>query len=122
VTPAPGAAAGRATPARSRISALVLVPATEERGVLLPEFPRDRQANETHFRIGKTAFTTITTNVNFQTTVHTDKGDDAEGFAVLPRRWGGRAHVWLVDETTAAGARLRMHRNQCGGDDPVGLV
>jgi len=46
----------------------------------------DRQihkANETFFRIGKTAFTTLTTNVNFQTTVHTDKGDDAEGFGNL---------------------------------------
>lgn len=41
------------------------------------------KANETHFRIGKTAFTTITTNVNFQTTVHKDKGDDAEGFGNL---------------------------------------
>lgn len=42
-----------------------------------------KKANQTPFRIGNTAFTTITTNVNYQTTVHTDKGDDAEGFGNL---------------------------------------
>lgn len=42
-----------------------------------------KKANQTPFRIGSTAFTTITTNVNYQTTVHTDKGDDAEGFGNL---------------------------------------
>jgi len=47
-----------------------------------------KKANQTHFRIGKTAFTTVTTNVNWQSTLHTDKGDDPEGFgnlAVLER-------------------------------------
>jgi len=42
-----------------------------------------KKANQTPFRIANTAFTTITTNVNYQTTVHTDKGDDAEGFGNL---------------------------------------
>lgn len=42
-----------------------------------------KKANQTPFHIANTAFTTITTNVNFQTTVHTDKGDDAEGFGNL---------------------------------------
>lgn len=42
-----------------------------------------KKANQTPFRIADTAFTTITTNVNFQTAVHTDKGDDAEGFGNL---------------------------------------
>jgi hypothetical protein len=42
-----------------------------------------KKANQTPFRISDTAFTTITTNVNYQTTVHTDKGDDAEGFGNL---------------------------------------
>ena len=42
-----------------------------------------KKANQTPFKITGTAFTTITTNVNFQTTVHTDKGDDAEGFGNL---------------------------------------
>ena len=42
-----------------------------------------RKANQTPFHITGTAFTTVTTNVNFQTAVHTDKGDDAEGFGNL---------------------------------------
>lgn len=41
------------------------------------------KAKQTHFRIDKTSFTTVTTNVNFQTTIHIDKGDDAEGFGNL---------------------------------------
>jgi hypothetical protein len=42
-----------------------------------------KKANQTPFRIANTAFTTVTTNVNYQTTVHTDKGDDEEGFGNL---------------------------------------
>ena len=42
-----------------------------------------KKANQTPFRIDGTAFTTVTTNVNFQTTTHTDKGDDSEGFGNL---------------------------------------
>ena len=42
-----------------------------------------KKATQTPFRIANTAFTTITTNVNYQTTVHKDKGDDAEGFGNL---------------------------------------
>ena len=42
-----------------------------------------RKANQTPFKIAGTAFTTITTNVNYQTYVHTDKGDDMEGFGNL---------------------------------------
>jgi hypothetical protein len=42
-----------------------------------------KKANQTHFKIKNTSFTTITTNVNFQTTIHTDKGDDDEGFGNL---------------------------------------
>ncbi len=42
-----------------------------------------KKANETPFHIANTSFTTITTNVNYQTTVHTDKGDDEEGFGNL---------------------------------------
>uniref|UniRef100_A0A6C0I472 2OGFeDO JBP1/TET oxygenase domain-containing protein n=1 Tax=viral metagenome TaxID=1070528 RepID=A0A6C0I472_9ZZZZ len=41
------------------------------------------KAKETYFRIPGTSFTTITTNVNYQTTIHTDKGDDEEGFGNL---------------------------------------
>lgn len=42
-----------------------------------------KKATQTHFRIPQTSFTTVTTNVNFQTTVHKDKGDDDEGFGNL---------------------------------------
>jgi hypothetical protein len=42
-----------------------------------------KKCDQTPFKIDGTSFTTITTNVNFQTTVHTDKGDDDEGFGNL---------------------------------------
>jgi len=42
-----------------------------------------KKANETHFKIPNTAFTTVTTNVNYQTSIHCDKGDDIEGFGNL---------------------------------------
>ena len=42
-----------------------------------------KKANQTHFKIPGTAFTTITTNINFRTTIHCDKGDDADGFGNL---------------------------------------
>jgi hypothetical protein len=42
-----------------------------------------RKAKQTYFKIADTAFTTVTTNVNFKTTIHTDRGDDAEGFGNL---------------------------------------
>jgi hypothetical protein len=42
-----------------------------------------KKADQTHFKIPGTAFTTITTNVNFQTTIHKDSGDDSEGFGNL---------------------------------------
>lgn len=42
-----------------------------------------RKANQTVFKIPNTSFTTITTNVNNQTSIHTDKGDDEEGFGNL---------------------------------------
>ena len=42
-----------------------------------------KKANQTPFHISNTSFTTVTTNVNYQTTVHTDKGDDIEGFGNL---------------------------------------
>jgi hypothetical protein len=42
-----------------------------------------KKANQTAFKINGTSFTTITTNVNFQTTIHKDKGDDSDGFGNL---------------------------------------
>jgi hypothetical protein len=42
-----------------------------------------KKADQTHFKIPDTAFTTVTTNINYQTSIHTDKGDDEEGFGNL---------------------------------------
>jgi hypothetical protein len=52
---------------------------------LTPEYYKKQiqKAKQTYFRIPNTSFTTVTTNINYQTTVHTDKGDDAEGFGNL---------------------------------------
>lgn len=52
---------------------------------LAPEYYKKqyKKAKETFFKIDNTSFTTVTTNINFQTTVHTDKGDDVEGFGNL---------------------------------------
>ena len=44
---------------------------------------QNNKAKETAFKIPGTAFTTVTTNVNFRTSIHTDKGDDCEGFGNL---------------------------------------
>jgi hypothetical protein len=42
-----------------------------------------KKADETEFKIDGTAFTTVTTNINFQTTIHKDTGDDANGYGNL---------------------------------------
>ena len=46
---------------------------------------------QTHpdFTIHNTVFTTITVNKNWQTAVHTDKGDYAEGLGVMSAMWKG---------------------------------
>ena len=51
----------------------------------LPEFYNKQygKAKLTPYTIGDTSFTTITTNVNYQTAPHKDKGDDGEGFGNL---------------------------------------
>lgn len=40
-------------------------------------------AKQTAYHIGNTAFSTVTTNVNFQTALHQDSGDYSEGFGNL---------------------------------------
>lgn len=42
-----------------------------------------KKAKQTNFKIPGTSFTTITTNVNFQTSIHKDKGDDGDGIGNL---------------------------------------
>jgi hypothetical protein len=44
---------------------------------------QNNKAKQTFFKIADTSFTTITTNVNFRTSIHKDKGDDMEGFGNL---------------------------------------
>ncbi len=44
---------------------------------------QNNKAKQTFFKIADTSFTTITTNVNFRTSIHKDKGDDIEGFGNL---------------------------------------
>ena len=47
---------------------------------------------QTHpdFTIHNTVFTTVTVNRNWQTAVHTDKGDYAEGMGVMAAMWRGK--------------------------------
>jgi hypothetical protein len=42
-----------------------------------------KKANQTPFIISDTAFSTVTININFKTGIHTDKGDDPNGFGNL---------------------------------------
>ena len=52
----------------------------------LPDYYKKqiKKANQIHhYKIANTAFTTVTININYQTTIHKDKGDDEEGFGNL---------------------------------------
>jgi hypothetical protein len=51
----------------------------------VPEYydKQHKKAVQTFFKIPKTSFTTVTTNVNYQTSIHKDAGDDIEGFGNL---------------------------------------
>jgi len=66
-----------------------MIPLVKEINELYKEYApehfvkQNKKAKQTHFKIPGTAFTTITTNVNFKTSIHKDKGDDAEGFGNL---------------------------------------
>ena len=42
-----------------------------------------KKTDEMFMKIGDTCFSTVTTNINFQTALHYDKGDDVEGFGNL---------------------------------------
>jgi hypothetical protein len=50
------------------------------------------KSKQTYFKIANTAFTTVTTNVNFQTFIHKDTGDDSEGFGNLVVIENGKYH------------------------------
>ena len=66
-----------------------LIPLVKEINTLYKQYTPDhfelqnKKAKQTFFKIADTSFTTITTNVNFRTSIHKDKGDDMEGFGNL---------------------------------------
>lgn len=88
-----------------------------------------KKANATPFRIADTAFTTITLNLNWQTFVHTDKGDDAEGMgnlAVIERGKyeGGETCFpqYGVGVDVRTGDALYMDVHQPHGNLPIKLL
>lgn len=87
-----------------------------------------KKANQTPFHITNTAFTTITTNVNFQTNVHTDKGDDEDGFGNLTviekgKYTGGETCLpqYGIGVDVRTGDILYMDVHQAHGNLPIQL-
>lgn len=90
---------------------------------------QNKKAKETYFRIADTAFTTITTNVNFQTTIHRDKGDDVEGFGNLAviqkgKYTGGETCLpqFGVGVNVRTGDILFMDVHEWHGNLPIKLI
>lgn len=87
-----------------------------------------RKARETHYRIGETAFSTVTINLNYQTTLHRDKNDDPEGFGNLSviergRYTGGELCLpqWGVGIDVRQGDVLFMNVHEWHGNLPLHL-
>ena len=88
-----------------------------------------KKANQTPFKIANTSFTTITTNVNFQTTIHKDKGDDSEGFGNLAviekgRYSGGETCLpqYGIGVNVRKGDILYMDVHEWHGNLPIKLL
>jgi hypothetical protein len=88
-----------------------------------------KKANQTPFKISNTSFTTITTNVNFQTTIHKDKGDDSEGFGNLAviekgRYSGGETCLpqYGIAVNVRTGDILYMDVHEWHGNLPIKLI
>lgn len=88
-----------------------------------------RQANQTAYRIPKTAFTTVTTNVNFQTACHTDSGDYRDGFGNLvvieKGKYKGAYTVFPqygVGVDVRTGDFLAMDVHQVHGNTPITMT
>lgn len=88
-----------------------------------------KKANQTPFKISNTSFTTITTNVNFQTTIHKDKGDDSEGFGNLAviekgRYSGGETCLpqYGIGVNVRTGDILYMDVHEWHGNLPIKLI
>ena len=88
-----------------------------------------KKANQTPFKIPNTAFTTITTNVNFQTTINKDKGDDSEGFGNLAviengKYSGGETCLpqYGIGVNVRTGDILYMDVHEWHGNLPIKLI
>jgi hypothetical protein len=84
------------------------------------------QTKKTKFQIENTAFTTITTNVNLQTGIHTDKGDYKEGFGnliVIERGTYSGGYTGFPQYGVAIDVRqgdfLAMDVHQFHGNEPI---
>lgn len=96
---------------------------------LLCPLEHERQLKETKktkYQIENTAFTTITTNLNLQTGVHTDKGDYKKGFGNLVviergRYFGGYTGFpkYGVAVDVRQGDFLAMNVHQFHGNEPI---
>lgn len=94
-------------------------------------FPKEykkqyREAHKTKYVIPATAFSTITTNLNLQTAVHTDKGDYKEGFGNLVviekgKYKGGYTGFpqYGVAVDVRSGDFLGMDVHQVHGNEPI---
>jgi hypothetical protein len=88
-----------------------------------------KKANQIHFKIPDTSFTTITTNVNFQTTIHKDAGDDIDGFGNLSviekgKYTGGETCLpqYGIGVNVRTGDILFMDVHEWHGNLPIHLV
>jgi hypothetical protein len=88
-----------------------------------------KKANQIHFKIPNTSFTTITTNVNFQTTIHKDVGDDIDGFGNLSviekgKYTGGETCLpqYGIGVNVRTGDILFMDVHEWHGNLPIHLV
>ena len=86
------------------------------------------KADAIFMKIEDTAFTTITTNINFRTALHTDKGDDIDGFGNLSvieygSYTGGETCLYQygVGFNVRGGDILLMDVHQLHGNLPLNL-
>ena len=96
---------------------------------LFPEHYKKQRAmaNKTKYKIPGTSFTTVTTNVNLQTGVHTDKGDYEKGFGNLVVIESGKKYKggftgmpqYGVAADVRTGDFLGMDVHQLHGNEPL---
>ena len=97
--------------------------------LLFPEHYKKQRAmaDKTKYKIPGTSFTTVTTNVNLQTGVHTDKGDYEKGFGNLVVIESGKKYKggftgmpqYGVAADVRTGDFLGMDVHQLHGNEPL---